>query len=104
MKCIWCDQEGAMETTKDCTWIEPTGRDVIVVQNVPAINCPTCQDIYLADEMTEKVEEALNSVDLVGLGAAFTYEELIHAPRQSIFDLYKKGIEILPKGQGACKF
>lgn len=105
MKCIWCNQEGAFESKKDCTWIEPAGRDVIVVQDVPAINCPTCQDVYLDDELTEQVEEALNSVDLEELGEKFTYEALMSAPRLSIFDLYKK--EMANSGNhpsGACKF
>lgn len=89
MICIWCDQEGAQETVKDCIWIEPGGAFNIVVKEVPAIDCPTCKDVYLEDEMTEEVEEALNSVDLSSLGTEFTYEKLMASPRLSIFELYK---------------
>jgi uncharacterized YokU family protein len=90
MKCVWCDQEGAKETVKDCTWIEPEGKDMIVVTEVPAVDCPTCKDIYLEDHKTEEVEEAINSVNLNKLGSKFTYNELMSAPRISIFDLYKQ--------------
>lgn len=106
MKCVWCNQEGASETYKDCTWIEPAGQATIVVRNVPAIDCPTCQDVYLDDDMTEQVEEALNSVDLESLGELFSYEELMNAPRLSIFDLYKKEAARSTHSQqsGVCKF
>jgi uncharacterized YokU family protein len=90
MKCVWCDQEGAKETVKDCTWIEPEGKEMIMVKDVPAVDCPTCKDIYLEDSKTDEVEEAINSVNLDKLGLNFTYEELMSAPRVSIFDLYKQ--------------
>jgi uncharacterized YokU family protein len=90
MKCIWCNQEEATETVKDCVWIEPQGKETLMVTNVPAIDCPTCKDIYLSDEMTEQVEEMINSVNLNKLGLHFSYEELMKSPRVSIFDLYKQ--------------
>jgi uncharacterized YokU family protein len=90
MKCVWCDQEGAKETVQDFTWIEPEGKEYIVVQEVPAVDCPTCNDVYLEDSMTEEVEEAINSVNLEKMGLTFTYEKLMSAPRVSIFDLYKQ--------------
>ncbi|GAA0362235.1 YokU family protein [Bacillus horti] len=106
MKCEWCEQEGAVEVKKDCTWIEPAGKATVVVEQVPAIDCSICQDIYITDELTEEVEEALNSVDLEELGEAFSYEELMNAPRLSIFDLYKKESEHKghSRASGACKF
>jgi len=87
--CVWCNQEGAKETVKTCTWIEPGGTYNVVVEDVPAIDCPTCNDIYLQDEMNEQVEDALNSVDLSKLGLSFSYTSLMNAPRVSIFELYK---------------
>lgn len=90
MKCIWCNQDESIETVKDCTWIEPQGKDYLVVTGVPAIDCPTCKDIYLEDSMTEDVEDAINSVNLEKLGLKFSYQELMAAPRHSIFDLYKQ--------------
>jgi YgiT-type zinc finger domain-containing protein len=93
MICVWCEQEGAWETTKDCTWIDPTGRHTVVVEGVPAIACPSCDDVYLTDDMNEKVEMELSGADLEALGERFTYEELLAAPKVSIFDLYKRDVQ-----------
>lgn len=90
MICIWCEQEGARDATKDCTWIDPTGRRTVVVESVPAIACPACDDVYITDEMNEKVEIELSGVDLETLGERFTYEELLAAPKMSLIDLYKR--------------
>lgn len=94
MICVWCEQDGAQKTTKNCTWIEPGGRDVIEVTDVPAIKCETCQDTYLEDSMNDKVEEALHTVELEKLGQRFSYKQLMEAPKVSIFEMYLKGKEM----------
>ncbi|WP_164985135.1 YokU family protein [Ammoniphilus sp. CFH 90114] len=91
MKCVWCDSKQAKETTKDCQWIEPGGVEVIMVTGIPAIECSQCQDVYLADEMNEEIEVSLNTVDLRLLGSTFSYEQLVKAPKMSIFDIYNNG-------------
>jgi uncharacterized YokU family protein len=90
MKCIWCSQDESVEAVKDCTWIEPEGKDYLIVTGVPAIDCPICNDVYLEDSITEDVEDAINSVNLEKLGLKFSYQQLMEAPRLSIFDLYKQ--------------
>lgn len=90
MKCVWCDGENASSTKKDCHWIEP-GAEMVIVTDVPAIDCPDCKDIYVEDEINTEIEVALNMVDLQPLGLKFSYEELMKAPKMSIFDLYKNG-------------
>lgn len=87
---MWCNQDESIETVKDCTWIEPEGKDYLIVTGVPAIDCPICEDVYLEDSMTEDVEDAINSVNLEKLGLKFSYQQLMEAPRLSIFDLYKQ--------------
>lgn len=49
-----------------------------------------CDDVYITDEMNEKVEIELSGVDLETLGERFTYEELLAAPKMSLIDLYKR--------------
>ncbi|WP_202080903.1 YokU family protein [Caldalkalibacillus salinus] len=90
MRCVWCEQDSAKKTVKDCTWIDPTGKEVLTVKEVPAIDCPTCQDVYVEDEVNEEVEAALHSVELDKIGLTFTYSTLMNAPRKSIFDLFQE--------------
>jgi uncharacterized YokU family protein len=90
LKCEWCETEQASMSTKDCQWIEPGGIHYVVVTDIPAIDCPVCNDIYLDDEMNEQIEEALNTVELSSLGSRFSYEQLMKAPRVSIFQLFKQ--------------
>ncbi|MEW9669315.1 YokU family protein [Ammoniphilus sp. 3BR4] len=91
MKCVWCDNDQAKETIKDCQWIEPGGVDVIMVTDVPAIDCPQCRDVYLDDEKNEEIEVLLNTTDLSVLGSRFSYSQLVKAPKMSIFDMYNNG-------------
>jgi uncharacterized YokU family protein len=91
LKCVWCDNAQAMETTKNCQWIEPGGSGVITVNAIPAIECPQCHDVYLVDDIYAEVEAAINTVDLSVLGDSFSYEALMKAPRLNIFDMYKRG-------------
>lgn len=92
MHCVWCGQNDAKKTKKDCQWIEPGGTDIVMVTDVPAIDCPHCKDIYVDDDINEEVELALNTVDLEKLGFRFSYDELKSAPKMNIFDLYSSGI------------
>lgn len=92
MKCVWCDNNQAKETTKDCQWIEPGGVEVIMVTDIPAIECPQCRDIYLDDDINEEIEVCLNTTDLNALGSRFSYSQLMQAPKMSIFDMYSNGV------------
>ncbi len=92
MECVWCTENQASKATKDCHWIEPGGIAVIMVTGVPAIHCPGCRDTYLTDEMNEEIELALNTVDLDKLGHTFSYEQLMKAPKMSIFKMIENGM------------
>lgn len=89
--CVWCGEKQATETTKDCQWIEPGGVDVVVVTDVPAIDCQRCQDVYIDDDLNFEIEQALNSVDLDKLGLRFSYEQLMKAPKLNIFEQLRNG-------------
>ena len=91
MHCVWCGQDEAKVTKKDCQWIEPGGTDVVMVTNVPAIDCPQCKDIYIDDDINAEIELALNTVELNKLGFRFSYDQLKQAPKMNIFDLYQSG-------------
>lgn len=91
MRCIWCEGDNAVPAKKNCKWIEPGGAEVITVKDVPAIDCPQCRDIYTDDDVNAEIELALMSVNLAELGAEFSYDDLLKAPKMSIFDMYRNG-------------
>lgn len=80
MKCIWCESDDVRESVKDCYWITPDGKTSVRILHVPAIDCPNCRP-YVIESVVQKIEEALYWHDLSALGAVFTYEELMNAPR-----------------------
>ncbi|RKD21782.1 hypothetical protein BEP19_14265 [Ammoniphilus oxalaticus] len=90
-ECIWCGERKATSAKKDCQWIEPGGIDVVLVTDVPAIDCQSCQDVYIDDQLNAEIEQALNTVDLDKLGFRFSYDELTNAPKMNIFELYSSG-------------
>ena len=79
MVCLWCKEETARETTKDCYWVLPDGAITVEIRQVPALECDDC-GIYLEDDMNEKVEAKIYTSDLTTYPQSFTYEELLKAP------------------------
>ncbi|UUZ81152.1 YokU family protein [Paenibacillus sp. P26] len=80
MKCEWCEAEGLRDSAKDCYWILPDGKTAVEITDVPALDCPGC-GVYVAESVSQQVEEALYWNDVSGLGLRFSYEALMNAPR-----------------------
>ncbi|MGG4498660.1 YokU family protein [Brevibacillus reuszeri] len=79
MICVWCNEDKARETTKECYWVLPDGASTVKILQVPAMECLDC-GIYLEDDLNEKVEDKIYTSDLSGYSDVFTYEELMKAP------------------------
>lgn len=86
MECLWCGEDKAKESTKDCNWVMPDGRRAVQILQVPALECPDC-GLYLEDAINQKVEDGLYMSDLSSYPDAFTYEELLNAPKINLFQM-----------------
>jgi uncharacterized YokU family protein len=85
MECMWCDRIDAEQTTKDCYWILPDGKDAVEILEIPAIYCQDCGS-YLTDEMNHDIDMALYSRELPKGKKELTYKELMSAPYKNIFE------------------
>ncbi|MFT9849681.1 YokU family protein [Aneurinibacillus sp. REN35] len=86
MKCIWCETEEAKEGRLDCYWVTPDGKATVQIQSIPSVDCPNCYDKFVPEDTSQKIEDALYLNDISSLGAAFTYEQLLQAPRINLFN------------------
>ena len=57
--CVNClsDQKIATKTTFTVDWNDC----IIVVKNVPCLECPTCGEIIFTDEVSEKLEHLIDT-------------------------------------------
>jgi uncharacterized YokU family protein len=85
MKCIWCETEEAKEGVQDCYWVTPDGKKTVKIFNIPSIDCPNCYDKFVPEDISQKIEDALYLNNISTLGEAFTYEQLLQAPRINLF-------------------
>lgn len=86
MNCVWCDAGPLGEGVTNCYWVMPDGKAAVQITEIPAIHCSGC-GLYVAENIAQKVEEALYWKDVSALGAVFRYDELMNAPSitKSIF-------------------
>jgi uncharacterized YokU family protein len=89
MECMWCCRTDAKETTKDCYWILPDGKEAIEIVQIPAVLCVNCGS-YLTDEINHDIDMALYARELPKDSKVITYLELMSAQYKSIFDLKTK--------------
>ncbi len=81
MKCLWCNQEGAIEITTTVFWELPDGTQSLEIRDTPAIQCSNCQLDYLTDELTEEIEDHLLLINTKQLTGIVHFEELMKIPR-----------------------
>lgn len=80
MSCPWCAEVNVQDSEKDCYWIMPDGKKAVQILQVPAIACPSC-GIFVTEATSQGIDDRLYWNDVSALGSAFTYEELLKAPR-----------------------
>ena len=80
-KCLWCEQESAIEIKSTVFWELPDGTQSLEITDTPTINCSTCQMNYLTDELTEEIEDHLLLIDTKQLPEKIQYGELMKIPR-----------------------
>ena len=81
MKCLWCEQESAVEMKGTVFWELPDGTQSLEINNTPTIHCSECQMEYLTDELTEEIEDHLLLIDTKQLTGKITFDELMKIPR-----------------------
>ncbi|BAY89478.1 MULTISPECIES: type II toxin-antitoxin system MqsA family antitoxin [unclassified Tolypothrix] len=54
MKCDFCDNERVNIRKVSRTYGQ--GKDLLVIENIPVINCPECGEIYLTAETLHEIE------------------------------------------------
>ena len=81
MKCLWCEQEGAIEIKSTVFWELPDGTQSIEIKDTPAIHCSKCQMEYLSDELTDEIEDHLLLIDTKQVTRVIQFDELMKIPR-----------------------
>ena len=77
MRCIMC--KGSITKTKH-TFIQEYDNCIIIIKNVPALACSQCGEVYYSDEISEKLEETVNRLQIMVKDIAiFEYDKVIEA-------------------------
>ncbi len=59
MKCFTCNAEMKQATT---THFVDLKKCMIIIKNVPCLECPQCGEKYYTDEVAERLDEIVNSI------------------------------------------
>ena len=62
------------------TFIQEFDNCIIIIKNVPALVCSQCGEVYYSDEISEKLEEIVNRLQMMVKDIAiFEYDKVVKA-------------------------
>ncbi|HCM91159.1 MAG TPA: hypothetical protein DIS78_01125 [Lachnospiraceae bacterium] len=62
------------------TFIQEFDNCIIIIKNVPALVCSQCGEVYYSDEISEKLEEIVNRLQIMVKDVAiFEYDKVVKA-------------------------
>ena len=71
--------KGNVTETKH-TFIQEFDKCIIIIKNVPALVCAQCGEVYYSDEISEKLEEIVNRLQIMVKDLAiFEYDKVVKA-------------------------
>ena len=77
MRCIMC--KGNIAYTKH-SYIQEFENCIIIIKNVPACVCTQCGEVYYSDEVSDKLEEIVNRLQIMVKDVAiFEYDKVVKA-------------------------
>ena len=60
------------------TFIQEFDNCIIIIKNVPALVCTQCGEVYYSDEISEKLEEIVNRLQVMVKDVAiFEYDKVV---------------------------
>lgn len=62
MKCFACKEEMTQSTT---THFVDLKKCIIIIKNVPCLECPQCGEKYYTDEVAERLDEIVQKVSSI---------------------------------------
>lgn len=81
MKCEWCEETKAFETTCTVYWELPDGSRAIEITETPGIICSSCGMEYQTQHTTEEIEDQLLLIDTKKIRKTISYKSLMTMPR-----------------------
>lgn len=85
MKCFYCKQESEWLENKKTRATDYEGR-IIIIKNVPCLECPCCGETYYTDEVVEKDQELFE----IAKQTMYDYVEMDYEdPAKQVYKLVK---------------
>lgn len=81
MRCVWCEEESAKETTSTVYWELPDGTKAIEITDTPTIECTECGMMYQDDQLIEELEDHLVLINIKNVPNCISYKALMAEPK-----------------------
>lgn len=89
MKCFYCKQESDWLETKKSNVTDFEGR-IIIIKNVPCLECPCCGEAYYTNDVMEKDEELFE----IAKQTMYDYVEMDYEdPAKQVYKLVKVPVQ-----------
>ncbi len=75
MRCHFCKGNLEESTTE---FIEKIDNFIVVIENIPCEKCSQCGEAYFSDEVAEKIEKILDSIQQISSSLTITVIDYMH--------------------------
>ncbi len=75
MRCYFCKGNLEESTTE---YIEKIDNFIVVIENIPCEKCSQCGEAYFSDEVAEKIEKILDSIQQISSSLTITVIDYMH--------------------------
>ncbi|MBU9711392.1 YokU family protein [Evansella tamaricis] len=81
MNCKWCHSQEATKSLEKAYWELPDGSRAVEMTHVPSIHCPSCEMIYIQEDIIDEIEDQMMLIDTNKLPDVFSYHQLMDQPK-----------------------
>ena len=75
MRCYFCKGNLEESTTE---YIQKIDNFIVVIENIPCEKCSQCGEAYFSDEVAEKIEKILDSIQQISSSLTITVIDYMH--------------------------
>ena len=75
MRCYFCKGNLEESTTE---YIQKIDNFIVAIENIPCEKCSQCGEAYFSDEVAEKIEKILDSIQQISSSLTITVIDYMH--------------------------